>query len=65
MEGVTLHAPPLWETLFFPSNPPLKVEVLLSPLPLFENLVGCSTRPPQQKGVGAHYDTELPVLQYI
>ena len=48
-------SPPLEKVnLPFPSNPPLKTEVLSSP-PLFENLVGGSTPPPpsQQKG-GAH-----------
>ena len=37
-------------TPVFPSNPPLKVEVLSSP-PLLENLVGGSTPPPCRKGV--------------
>ena len=36
----------------FPRNSPTKVEVLSSPLLLFENLVGGST--PQQKGGGMH-----------
>ena len=37
----------------FPTTPS-KVEVLSSPPPLFENLVGAQPPPPQQKG-GAHY----------
>ena len=41
-------------TPVFPSNPPLKVEVLSSP-PLFENLVGGSTLNLQKGEGGAHY----------
>ena len=41
--------PPEKVNLLFPSNPPLKTEVLSSP-PLFENLVGGSTPPPSKKG---------------
>ena len=43
----------------FPSNHPLKAEVLSSPS--FENLVGGSTPPPNpqpaERGGGGHYDT--------
>ena len=35
-------------------QPPLKVEVLSSPPPLFKNLVGGSTSPPAERR-GAHY----------
>ena len=35
-------------TFLFLSNPPLKVEVLSSPTPLFENLVGGSTSPAER-----------------
>ena len=46
-------SPPEKVNLPFPSNPPLKTEVLSSP-PLFENLVGGSTpRVPAERGVHA------------
>ena len=38
-------------TSLFSSNPPLKVKDLSSP-PLFENLVGGSSPPPAERGVG-------------
>ena len=46
--------PPLKKvTSLFPSNPPLKIEILSIP-PLFENLVGGST-PLAEMGGSAHY----------
>ena len=43
-------------TLLFPSNPPLKVEVLSSPPPLvFESLVGGSTPTAERGGVHTMY----------
>ena len=38
----------------FSRKPPLKAEVLSSPPPLLK--IWLEVQPPQQKGVGAHYD---------
>ena len=48
--------PPPWKKSP-PSNPPLKIEVLSSPL--LENLVGGSTPPPppSREGAAGHYET--------
>ena len=43
----------------FPSNLPVKVEILSSP-PLFENLGGSTPLPPSRKWEGvAHYDRSI------
>ena len=48
--GVKIATTPLKKvTPLFPSNPPIKVEVLSSPHPYFENLVGGSIPPPKKK----------------
>ena len=48
--------PPLKKvTLFFPSNPPLKVEALSSPPFLKIWLEAQPPRPPVERGGGAHY----------
>ena len=50
-----IATPPERSHLPLSQQPPLKVEVLSSPPPLFENLVGGSTLPPPTKRGGAHY----------
>ena len=49
---VKIAMPPEKSHPFFPRNSHIKVEVLSSPLLLFENLAGGSN--PQQKGRGMH-----------
>ena len=44
-----IATPPAKSHPLFPSNPPLKLEVLQTPL--FENLVGGSTLPTAERGV--------------
>ena len=51
--------PPEKSHPLFPRNPPLKVEVLLSPLPLFENLVGGSIPSLAERGVHTTLPLEL------
>ena len=46
--------------LFFPQQPPLKIEIFSSPTLFFENLVRGSTSPSRKGGVGgAHYDPPI------
>ena len=62
-----LHPPVKKVNPLFPSNQPLKVEVLSRPpppQPLVENLVGDSIPPVEKTGGGAHYDTMIVFDSY-
>ena len=50
-----LQPPPEKSHPLFPSNPPLKVEVLSSPPPLLEIWLETQPPPPAERA-GAHYD---------
>ena len=57
--------PPEYSHPLFHNKPPLKVEVLSSPPPLFlKILMEVTPPPPEQKGVGVHYDC-LTTLNHV